>query len=154
MTATVDFLVESVDDVLMVSNAALRFRPTQEMIDAVRARREHQREQMPDSVRQRIAERRGAAGGGEPTPGGFPGGNASNGFGRSANSGMLWYLDEDGNVAIARVRTGITDGRSTEVAAPMIDEGLEVITAALEGTQPENNNPFQAQTQRFRPGGF
>lgn len=59
MTATVDFLVETARDVLMVSNAALRFRPTDRMIASLRERRQQNRENMPDSIRQRIAERRG-----------------------------------------------------------------------------------------------
>ena len=153
MTATVDFLVESVEDVLMVSNAALRFRPTQEMIDAMQRRRERQMEQLPDSVRDRMAQRRGGAGGDRSSGGGLPGGSG-NGFQRPADVGTLWYLDEDGEVSVARVRTGVTDGRSTEITGRTIEEGLEVITAALQGTQVTNNNPFQGQTQRRRPGGF
>ncbi len=147
MTATVDFLVEVASDVLMVSNAALRFRPTMEMIEAVRARREQRRDQVPDSVRERMAERRG--GGAAASMGG-----GENGFQRQADAGTLWYLDEDGQVAVARVRTGISDGRNTEVEGRQIDEGLDVITAAMEGTPAGNSNPFQTQQQRFRPGGF
>ena len=155
MTATVDFLIESVDDVLMVSNAALRFRPTQEMIDVIRARREERREQMPDSVRQRIAERPTAGDGGGMQRTESPGGTrAPQGFQRPSNAGTLWYLDNGGNVAVARVTTGITDGRFTEISGSGIEDGMDVITAALEGTQATNNNPFQSQTRRFRPGGF
>ncbi|NJL29231.1 MAG: efflux RND transporter periplasmic adaptor subunit [Thermoanaerobaculia bacterium] len=40
MTATADFLVETAKDVLKVPNAALRFRPTAEMIAELRAQRE------------------------------------------------------------------------------------------------------------------
>jgi HlyD family secretion protein len=154
MTATVDFLIESVDDILMVSNAALRFRPTQEMIDAVRASREERQQQLPDSVRQRIAERRAGGNGGGFQRTDFTGGGPREGFQRPPNAETVWYLDEEGRVAVARVRAGITDGRSTEITGPSITEGMNVITAALEGTQPANNNPFQGQTQRFRPGGF
>ncbi|MGH9319529.1 MAG: efflux RND transporter periplasmic adaptor subunit [Vicinamibacteria bacterium] len=46
MTATVDFFVEAAKDVLRVQNAALRFRPTPEMLRALRAGRE-----APDDAR-------------------------------------------------------------------------------------------------------
>ena len=146
MTATVDFLVESAEDVLMVSNAALRFRPTQEMIASMQQRLEREREQSPDSAQQQGAQRAGGRG--------MPGGGQPNGFQRPANVSTLWYLEENGEVAIARVRTGISDGRSTEITGRAVEEGLDVITAATGGTQATNSNPFQGQTQRRRPGGF
>lgn len=151
MTATVDFLVDTAEDVLMVSNAALRFRPTQEMIDAIRRRREREREQLPDSVRERFAQRR--AGGGVPG-GGAASGGSPNGFQRPPDVAMLWYLDENGELAAARVRKGITDGRSTEITGRAVEESLKVITSVTLGTEASNNNPFQGQTQRRRPGGF
>jgi HlyD family secretion protein len=43
MTATVDFLVESATDVIKVANAALRFRPSEEMMAELRQRRERER---------------------------------------------------------------------------------------------------------------
>ena len=130
----------------MVSNAALRFRPTQEMIASMQQRRERERAQSPDSAQQQG--RQGATGRG------LPGGGQPNGFQRPSNAGTLWYLDENGEVSMARVRTGISDGRSTEVTGRTVEEGLDVITAATGGTPATNNNPFQGQTQRRRPGGF
>ncbi len=43
MTATVDFLVEAATDVMKVANAALRFRPTEEMLAMLRKRRQRER---------------------------------------------------------------------------------------------------------------
>lgn len=144
MTATVDFLVETAQDVLMVANAALRFRPTLEMVEAVRSRREGEREQLPDSLRERFA-RMG---------GGSEGGGPPNGFQRTSDLGTLWYVDGSGALAVARVRTGISDGRNTQITGRTIEEGMQAITAATEGTPAGTANPFQGQTQRFRPGGF
>src|SRR5690606_23270875 len=42
MTATVEFIVERAEDVLLVPNTALRFRPTEEMRQALAARRERE----------------------------------------------------------------------------------------------------------------
>lgn len=55
MTATVDFIVQEVADVLKVQNAALRFRPSQSMQEEVRERMRAQREG-------RLAERDAAGG--------------------------------------------------------------------------------------------
>jgi HlyD family secretion protein len=42
---------------------------------------------------------------------------------------MLWYLDEKGQLATARVRAGLTDGQRTVVESPRIKEGMQVIVA-------------------------
>lgn len=153
MTATVDFLVESVENVLKVPNAALRFRPTEEMMAQLQARRTREAGS-GDSTRAVIMR-----------PGAGPGsGNVRRGdFGgeRPANMAMLWYLDETGNVAALPVRTGITDGQATAIE-PLrgeLEPGLQVIAGVTSGA-PEStvSNPFQnngGQGQiRFRPGGF
>ena len=59
MTATVEFIVERAEDVLLVPNSALRFRPTEEMRRAA-ARREQdgRRQARAQPVQTRIAPRR------------------------------------------------------------------------------------------------
>ena len=70
MTATVDFVVERVENVTKVPNAAIRFRPNQAMMAEVQERLQAQREQfaavrgqggdgeaMPDSVREQMRQR-------------------------------------------------------------------------------------------------
>jgi multidrug efflux pump subunit AcrA (membrane-fusion protein) len=71
---------------------------------------------------------------------------------------MLWYVDETGNLAVARVRTGITDGQSTEITGRNIEPGMQIIAGVTQGTVPTTStNPFQNQQQggqRRPPGGF
>ncbi len=156
MTATVDFLVETARDVLMVSNAALRFRPTDRMIAALRERRQQNRENMPDSIRQRIAERRGTPDGTRGTNG-PPGGGDFGGFGGFAGASdatMLWYLDETGEPVATRVRSGISDGRMTEISGRRIEEGMDVISGVNQSGESGSPNPFQNNQPRRRPGGF
>ena len=62
MTATVDFIVERVEDVLKVPNAALRFRPNQAMMAEIQERQRAQREQ-------RVAERGAGETGADSTAG-------------------------------------------------------------------------------------
>ena len=144
MTATVDFLTGSATDVLMVPNAALRFRATEAMTAAVRERRAASGR--VDSAR---VQRTAAAGQGQ------------NGAGaaRPRNVAMLWYLDDDGAPATARVRTGMTDGQKTEVQGRDLVEGMRVIVGVSEGSEAagsSSTSPFQTQQQSGppRPGGF
>jgi len=155
MTATVDFLLETAHDVLTVPNAALRFRATPDMLDAMRARMATARGATPDSARQR-AEQRQASGGDS--------GDGSNGAGRSgsfrdgASGGatLLWYLDGSGQPAAARVRTGITDGQYTAIEGRDVAEGLQVIAGILTDVSTSSSSPFESgqPATRPRPGGF
>lgn len=147
MTATVDFLVQTATGVLMVPNAALRVRPTPEMLAAVgggagttaSARRETAAARRPDSNGVRS---RQAAG---DTSGAAPGARAA--------TATLWYLDEGGALARARVTTGISDGIMTEVRGSGLREGMQVIAGVVEVDASETANPFQQQQQQRRPPG-
>ncbi len=128
MTATAEFLVASAEDVLKVSNAALRFRPTEAMIAELRSRRE----QAPD--------RPGRPGPPAP-PDGAPAG------GQAADRTTLWYLDAGGQLAVMPVRTGISDGQMTAIEGPRAEAGIEVIVGVTQGSPKSTNNPFQLQAQ-------
>jgi len=158
MTATVEFLIEEVSDVLKVPNAALRFRPNEAMMARLMARFEAMRESRVDSTgagRQGGGDRGGQSGG-QGGQGGFGGGQ---GGGRS-NSATLWYLDDDGEIMVARVRTGITDGSQTEVIGRNLESGLQIISGVtMSETSSSFQNPFSQRTEnrgsRFsRGGGF
>ncbi len=127
MTATVDFLVETATDVLKVSNAALRFRPTDEMVAALQARR--QAEGSPSG-----------ASAGEGMGGARAGGDAS--------PTMLWYLDDTGELDAARVRTGLTNGQTTVVEGRGLEPGIQVIVGISQnGASSSSSSPFQSQQQ-------
>lgn len=142
MTATVDFVVERVDDALLVANAALRLRPTAEMVAELQ--------------QQRSARRGGTAAGGRgdgERRGGFGG---SFGGQRPADMAVLWYLDGSGALKMAPVRTGATDGVKTAIT-PLrgnVEEGMKVISSAegeaLGGQQGGRNNRMRG----FRRLGF
>jgi HlyD family secretion protein len=149
MTATVSFQVAKATDVLKVANAALRFRPTEAMQAAVRARlaataADSARAATPaDSAawRARVAQRAGGA----TVP-------------RSNTVAQLWYVDANGQLAVTRVRTGITDGQTTAITGPGIREGMEIITSVTSSSASTavTASPFQSTQQqgRPRPGGF
>ena len=168
MTASVEFMVETAKDVLKVPNAALRFRPTEEMLAQV---------DLPAAGARRQGAQQGARAsggnggngeggrvvrrGGEGPPTGE--GQAGQGGARTGRAGgnfaMLWAGDSAGKLSVIPVRTGISDGTYTEVEGPGLREGMQIIA----GVNPTGNtttttNPFQGGGgpggPGFRPGGF
>jgi HlyD family secretion protein len=124
LTANVQFILSRRTGVLLVPNAALRFRPTAE--------------QIAPQFREAGLHPRPAAGQGEAS-GDLPG---------RAN---LW-LPEGEYVQPIAVRVGLNDGTVTEVAGDQLSEGMMVATALqqLASDTPDTKNPF---TPSFRRGG-
>jgi HlyD family secretion protein len=157
MTATADFFVDEVRDVLLVPNSALRFKPTESMIaefmESMRARFESMSEEERQAMRQR-----GGAGGGRGGPsgamasGGHQGGGAPGGmFGGAGDATpRLWFLDEDGNLAVAHIETGATDGRTTEIVrGGDVEEGMQVIKAVVESEEGDGGSRNPLATMPF-----
>ena len=121
MTATVDFEVAKAADVLKVSSAALRLQPTTAMLAQLPKRAR------PDSTRRQPGAARAGSGQRDSTL-------ARRAPADSASMGRLWYLDEKGKLAMMPVRTGISDGKATEVSGPpQLAAGLKVIVAVTGG---------------------
>jgi HlyD family secretion protein len=146
MTATAEFLTGSATNVLTVANAAVRFRPTQEMIAEVRAKRAERQGERPGMGAAQAQNNTG------PRNGNFAGQagefrlrEGGNGQRRPRDMTMLWYLDENGELAVTRARTGITDGQRTEIRGPEIKEGMQVIIGVTQTESSTNTNPLQPQ---------
>ncbi len=155
MTATVSFEVAKATNVLKVQNAALRLRPTAAMIatartggpaglrDSSRAGTDSGRgiARRPGTVEEDALREPGRAGGvGESQRVGFA---------------QLWYLDDNGNPAMTRVRTGLTNGQETEITGSSVHEGMQVIAAVTSSDQAPGavSSPFQTGQPQGR-GGF
>jgi HlyD family secretion protein len=139
MTATVDFIVETATGVLKVANTALRFRPTSEMVEEIR------------KSRSAPGEREGAGRAHAMDP--LGGAGSAQGETAPSNLKRLYYLDDGGRLAAVVVRTGVTDGTSTEIEGPGIKEGMEIIASATQSAQKSSSNPFGVQQQQSpRPG--
>ena len=146
MTATARFIVDSATNVLMVPNAALRFRPAPASAATARS---------GDSAL-----------GARPVPAGAGGARAvrdstrarRSGRGRGT-SGTLWYLDPTGKLAALPVRVGLTDGQRTSVAGPGVEIGVRVIVGLAEpgaaaSTGATSTNPLQPTMGPRGPGRF
>ena len=162
MTATVEFLTGSAEDVLLVPNAALRFRPPETVLAAAGARRPSggAARSQPAGDARRSSEgdaRRSSAGDARPQPAG----DRSSGR-RSSASAALWYLDDSGGLASLGVVGGLSDGQHTAVRGEGLVEGMQIVVgvvqSAEQGAAQAGGSPFQAPSQggpRWgRPGGF
>ena len=150
MTARVDFLVKAATGVMKVSNAALRYKPSEELLAQL---------------------------GGSPTPAGSPRASGRPGVGADASvagaprrearngasngrppSGTLYVLDASGRLEAVRVQTGLTDGSFTEIQGRNVTEGMKVIAGLAPTTTAASkpaSNPLSPtpQNRRGPPGG-
>jgi len=154
MTATVSVVIAEAKNVIRVPNAALRFMPPQNVLEAAM-------KEMGD----RMAAQRGPEGGPAGQPAAAPQGGAGaqaqpqaqqtqqiragqgqGGFAMGGRSGSgpagarrqqpsrVWVQDKDGKVRMIFVRPGITDMSYTEVLRAELKEGEEVITGTVGAT--------------------
>ena len=121
MTADVTFLVEKRDAVVVVPNAALRFRPPQKVLDQIGWK--------PPDERRGEARVRGGSEGREKRPR------------ERAASGrrLVWKLGKDGVPAPAMIEIGISDGKMTEVVSG-VSEGDTVIVGVVGAEQPSGQS--------------
>lgn len=149
MTATAEFIIEHSHDILRIPNAALRFKPTQEMTDEAR---KNFMTDAPDSVKERMKKRMEGGGGQQQGGGGMFGGGGN----RPKNMSVLYFLDDKGKLKMARVKTGITDGQMTEIKSDNenVKEGMEVISGwIVQPEAPKSSNPLQPSGQPQGGGG-
>lgn len=120
MTANVSIVIAHKDDVVKISNAALRYRPP----DAP----------APEAQRSASGPPRGPGGGGR--PGGGPP--------RERRMNRTVYVLNGNTPQPVQIKTGISDGVTTEVTEGLKD-GDVVVTAQLNGANPASSppaNPF------------
>ncbi len=135
MTANVEFEVARRDNVLVVPNAALRWSPLPQEIDP-QFRGSH--------LLAKVDQQQGAADNGSATGGA--------GAGPQGRPGILWVQGDKGLRPVP-VKTGLTDGRQTDVSGSGLTEGLAVVTGErAQSAAPTDTaaNPF---TPQFRRGG-
>ncbi len=148
MTARVDFLVRAATGVLKVSNAALRYKPSEELLAQLGASptpaaspRDPGRPSSSVEAAASGASRREARNGAS-TP--------------RTPAGTLYLLDPTGRLESVRVQTGLTDGSFTEIQGRNLSEGMKVIAglapAATAASKPAAN-PLSPTPQNRRPPG-
>jgi HlyD family secretion protein len=164
MTANVSIIVASKSGVLKISNAALRFRPSEKDLGKSGADQVAKEGGKPGGAPGKGAGRPGGAqgqeggkpGGGAPgkgagRPGGSPqveGGGQSDVRTAGQRSYAVW-IAEGGKPKRVPVTTGITDGAFTEVTSGDLREGQELIVESTGGAKKNNTTQQQQQAPRF-----
>ena len=148
MTATIDFYVEQKNNVLMVPNSALAFKPTDEMLAQLKTEMQNK---YPDSLKNKYnnsANRNFNQGPGMNNP------SKNNSSGKNKNMGRVWYLDENGKLKVNMVVLGLSDGKKTEiVSGKNLKEGMKVITGIENNdTNTTNNSNVLNQNQGLPRG--
>jgi HlyD family secretion protein len=161
MTATVDFVVERVEDALLVPNAALRFTPTMAMLEEFRKNLQASMGVHPDSMEAQMQRgmgmgmqrgmgmdmQRGMGMGNRGSAGRGPSEGASQfQHGQSPrNAASLWFLGKDGNLRMMRISTGVSNGRLTEIKMGRdIIVGMKVISG-INNQGSRQTTPAQSQ---------
>jgi HlyD family secretion protein len=152
MTATVDFIVDNATQVLAVPNAALRFKPSEEMMAELKAAHQKARAgkegdsanaAKQDSGSGVRRPRSASAAGGDPHGASSIAGSRSTTM-RKPGAAMLWVLGENGKPRPLRIITGLSDGQQTQVTGEGLSEGLQVIAGQISSDPTgAKKSPFQ-----------
>jgi HlyD family secretion protein len=139
MTATISIVVGEAKNALRVPNAALRFQPPPEVMQA-----------LFEEMRNEMQAKRAQADGQQEKrrPQGYSQmGQSSRGMGsRMRDMGRVWLQDEAGKLKMVFIRTGVTDNSYTEITGGDINEGDEVITG--ENAQASSSNRNSSDLRR------
>jgi HlyD family secretion protein len=174
MTANITFPVQQRENVLTVPNAALRFKPelSEKEQQDMRAQMQAQRQQRTDGPNaQRQADQQSGQNGAQGSRAQGTGDKGESGTNASpANSGpanaeaaggnaaqrpqgqMVWVLVDGKKIEPRFIRTGLTNGRITEIVAGNLQEGETIVIGQNSGnttkSTPQASSPFGQQ-----PGG-
>jgi HlyD family secretion protein len=125
MTAEVDFIVADKPNVIKVPKTALNFQPDKEQLDKLRGK-------MTDDAIEKNAKSADL----------------------EEDTGLLWYLDDHGKIAIEQVKTGISDGGETELTNPgRFREGMKVISGLVEKDETKKTDKSGNKTLMGGPPG-
>ncbi|MGA8810367.1 MAG: efflux RND transporter periplasmic adaptor subunit [Thermoanaerobaculia bacterium] len=138
MTARVQFLTKEADNVLKVSNAALRYKPTDAEVAALKAAHPATSTSTASTTSTTTTSARSGRSGGTRTGG--------------SSFGTLYYLDANGKLAVARVKTGLNDGSTTEITGKTIKEGMKVIAGTISPTATTTAQTSTAPASPFQGG--
>ncbi len=168
MTATVRVVSQRREGVLRVPNAALRFKPAADLIEASSEGlaaagpsggrsgdgRSGAAPGQPPAHQGPMA-KKGAAGGGGPGAGrmggGPGGGDGGDGRGVAGRSSARVYRPNGSKIVVMSFKPGIADDQFTEVLAGALAEGQDVIIDAAGGAQrgAPSANPMRGRGPRF-----
>jgi len=146
MTATVDFIIDVRENVLVVPNSALKISPTEKMLAEANQTDQTLLEQLPDSVKTYLREHLNQS---RPENGSVQVPEKLN------KSRTLWYVDDAGQTLMAFVKTGLSDNKNTEILEnPEIKEGTKIIVSLTNNNKKTSSESSNTQRSGISgPGG-
>lgn len=144
MTARVDFLVRSAVNVLKVANAALRYKPSDELLVQLGT---------APKPRDATTNAQGLEARAASSSGGMRARRVQAAGSGRGGVGTLYSLDPSGTLQVARVQTGISDGVATEVRGPTLAEGMNVIDGLASATKSAAQRPAANPLGSAQPAG-
>lgn len=144
MTSTVDFIIESAKNELKIPNSALNFKPDRELARQVMLEKKRARQDSLKSRKNLKPE------GFRPAFSVMP--SSKN---PSEDMGMVWFINDEGNIDVSPVKTGLSDGSYTALKfSGSLTEDVEVITGVLNASsEPTSSGSSTSEKRRFK-GGF
>jgi HlyD family secretion protein len=133
MTAYVNIAVAERKDVLLVPNAALRYKPAISELQKLPA------SPSPAATAGSDTQKNGGS-----RPGGSPGGKPK----RDTFSGKV-YISEKGGLKPVSVTLGITDNRNTEIVGGELKEGVQVVTGEAQGNDKSTGSSSRPPMRLF-----
>jgi len=126
MTATMDFFIQERDSVLIVPNAALRFTPTDDVLNEYKNEQAKLNGNKADTIKKGTWNK------------------TIGGKGQKSQFGRLWYYDQSGKLQMTGVVLGITDGKNTEIVkGKNVSEGMNVISGIIDKSTTTSTTPQQ-----------
>jgi HlyD family secretion protein len=128
MTAEVDFIIAEKTNVLIAPKTALNFQPDSDTLKRFTGR-----------LHASAVARLDSAGKTED---------------RDDKTGYLWYLNDQGELAVEQVQTGVTDNTHTELVNPgRLREGMKVISGVLESDSAKQSSKSTSKKVIGMPNG-
>lgn len=127
MTATIDFILQEKNDVFLVPNSVLRFKPTDAMLKEIKLSLNDNNKQLNlggtrnrNNIDQKNKQNNSSS-------------NASSdvskqNINKPRNIVQLWYLDNNKKINFINAQAGITDGQKTEIEGDKIDLNMKFIS--------------------------
>jgi len=151
MTATVDFIIDSRENVLLVPNTALKIQPTEKMIEILKKQRQNQINR-PSEFRQEIGEANF-------TENSESSGGTSLQNGKRRMPSFIWYLDNEKQMVPVMVKTGLSDSKNTVLEfGPGLSKNMTILTHVISKSDgnvtPTMNRMPQGMGGGMRPPRF
>jgi len=144
MTATVDFIIDSRENVLLIPNSALKIQAAEKMLNYDHKQRQAKYESLPDSIK---VHRNRQPGNVTETVPAAP---------DLENMAIVWYLNDQNQAVSTMIRTGLSNTKYTElVFGPDIRENMQLISSILDdgSTQTNESNSRSGFGGPGGPGG-